>query len=158
MKQRFFSLALPIVTLTALLCTPPAHAFFGLFDGTTSVTPKDGTVTVKSSGIKPGEALFYELSDKGVDIRFFLTRDPRGVLHAALDACDVCWKEGKGYKLGEKAMICINCGMKFPLARLGQKKGGCNPHQLNMQESDGNAILSAEEILAGAPFFTGIKS
>jgi hypothetical protein len=37
-----------------------------------------------------------------------------GVIRAAYDACDVCYRERKGYHQEGDDMVCNNCGRHFP--------------------------------------------
>jgi uncharacterized membrane protein len=139
----------------ACLAAPPApaRAFFGLFDSHDKVDIRGGSVTVDVSGLKPGNARFYRLEKDGLTVRFFLVRDDQNALHAALDACDVCWREGKGYKLDGGAMVCVNCGVRFPLAQIGRRRGGCNPHPVAFTADNAAVSLKAEELLGGANLF-----
>jgi uncharacterized membrane protein len=66
-------------------------------------------------------------------------RSKDGVIRAAVDACDVCYRAGKGYVKDGGVMVCENCGMRFPLARINVVKGGCNPAPL-MREIKGTHL------------------
>jgi uncharacterized membrane protein len=131
----------------------PARAFFGLFDSHDKVDIREGNVTLDASDLAPGQAHFYRIEKDGVTIRFFLVRDGQDALHAALDACDVCWREGKGYKLERGVMVCVNCGLKFPLSQIGRRRGGCNPHPVSFVAENTTVSLNAPELLSGARFF-----
>lgn len=131
----------------------PAFALFGLFDSSTKVTARGDEIKIDVAALKAGDAKFYQFSQDGTTIKFFLARDKQDALHVALDACDVCWKEDKGYKLEDGVMVCVNCGMKFPLPRIGLKKGGCNPHPVTFTEDGDMVVLSAAELLSGSAYF-----
>lgn len=145
-----------ITALCLTLCLGlafPAQAFFGLFDSHAKLKVEGPELSIDVSRLKAGEAKFYRIEQDGLVIRFFLARDRNEVMHAALDACDVCWKEGQGYKLEDGVMVCSFCQMKFPLPRIGAAKGGCNPHPLTFTEQDRNLILNVDELLSGAHYF-----
>ncbi len=142
--------------LFLLLSTLQVQAFMGFFgDSIEKTTAKDGMVTIDTSAIANGQSKHYSYTEAGTTVRFFLVRDAQGVLRAAFDACDVCWQSDKGYKLQEGVMVCINCGMQFPLSRIGAVKGGCNPHPM-LYNLDGNTFtITTQELLAGSAYFPG---
>jgi len=49
-----------------------------------------------------------------------------GMIRAAFDACDVCFRGKKGYVQRGDIMICAKCGMKFRTDKINEVKGGCN--------------------------------
>ena len=149
-----------MVTLCLCLFAVIAMFFFGLFDNVTGLFGNYATIKVEgeeisinTSGLEPGAAAFYQINHEGKTIRFFLARDRAQTIHAALDACDVCWRDGKGYKLEDGVMVCVSCQMKFPLARIGLVTGGCNPHPVSFSEVDDNVVLSVAELVSGAHYF-----
>lgn len=88
--------------------------------------------------INDGLAHFYELPSKtGKTIRFFVLKSSDGVFRAAFDACDVCYREKKGYRQDGDIMVCNNCGRKFPSNLINVEQGGCNPAPLNRDMVDG---------------------
>lgn len=135
----------------------PAHAFLGLFGAEEQVTARDGLVTVDASKLSSGEAKHYKFTENSLFIRFFIVRDKQGVIRVAQDACEVCWREDKGYKLQDDAMVCINCGMKFPLTRIGRTRGGCNPHPVTFSLDGEKVIMTSKDLLSGAKLHPGNK-
>jgi len=118
------------------------------------VKPVNGAVTVPLAEVSDGKAHFYRFADGGKDIGFFMVKGSDGALHTAFDACDVCYKEKKGYFQQGEFMICRNCNQKFAINRIGPHAiGGCNPSYLPHRESGGNAIVSVEDLRTGARFF-----
>lgn len=144
-----------IITLGLMLALHalPSHAFTSLFGGTESVTLKDNQVTLSAVDLKPGQSKHYDFKDNGATIRFFLVRDQQGVVRAALDACEVCWRAGKGYKLRNEAMLCVNCGQSFALNRIGQVRGGCNPHPLDFTLHQDSITIKKEALAEGLRYF-----
>jgi uncharacterized membrane protein len=76
-----------------------------------------------------------------------VVRDGKGTVRAALDACEVCWREGKGYVLKNGAMLCVNCGRSFPMNRIGLVAGGCNPHPVRFKVENDSVHIAAQELL-----------
>lgn len=142
--------------LLALFLTSPmsqALAFTSFFGGPETVTLKDDAVTLSAAKLKPGGAKHYTLKEDGTVIRFFLVRDKQGAVHAALDACEVCWRANKGYKLHNEAMLCVNCGQSFALSRIGQVRGGCNPHPLEFSLDKDSVTISRQALVEGVRYF-----
>jgi uncharacterized membrane protein len=136
-----------------MMYASPAGALPGIFGGPERVTAADGRITVDVSGLKTTGAKHYLYRAGGNAVRFFLVRDGQGKVRAAADACEVCRDEGKGYTLKDGAMLCLNCGRRFPLNRIGVLVGGCNPHPLNFAEDGSSVILTVREVLSAAEYF-----
>jgi uncharacterized membrane protein len=131
-------------------------SFFGLFgDSPETVIARDGVVTVDTSAIQVSESRHYRYQEGKISIRFFIVRDKNGTVRTALDACEVCWKAGKGYTKEGEAMLCQNCKRKFPLDRIGIVVGGCNPHPFAFDLDNTVMTIRAEELLLGAKYFPG---
>lgn len=98
------------------------------------ITPEGETLRIPLSSISDGKAHFFRVDvSEGKYLEFFTVRSEDGVIRAAVDACDVCYRAGKGYVKKADAMVCENCGMRFPLSRINVVKGGCNPAPLERQ-------------------------
>ena len=101
-----------------------------------------------------GKARFYEYkTEAGKTVRFFAIKSSDGVYRAALDACDVCFHAKKGYSQEGEDMVCNNCGMHFPSAKINEVKGGCNPVGLERKVAGDRLNLSARELEAGVSYF-----
>jgi uncharacterized membrane protein len=144
-----------ISILLLLLCLPPANAaFWGLFDDAPeSVIAQDGKVVLDVGSLPTESSRHYLYKTGNASVKFFLVRDRQNAVRAAVDACEVCWGEGKGYVMKEGTMVCINCGRKFPLERIGMIVGGCNPHPLKFTLSGSAVVISAQELSRGAAYF-----
>ena len=96
---------------------------------------------------------FQYTDDNGITIKYFVLKSSDGVIRAAFDACDVCWKAGKGYYQSGDVMVCGNCKREFASILVNVVKGGCNPAPLNRTVKDGKVIIAVPEILKGRPYF-----
>jgi uncharacterized membrane protein len=111
------------------------------------------TIEIPISKIDNGNAYFYKYSHDNVDIKFFVLKSSDGIFRAAFDACDVCWRSGKGYKqLGDK-MICRNCGRGFASTMVNEIEGGCNPAPLKRRVENGKLTIKISDIVPGSKFF-----
>lgn len=101
-----------------------------------------------------GKARFYQFkTDQGITIRYFVLRSSDGVIRAAFDACDVCWRANKGYEQKGDFMVCRNCGRKFLSTKVNEVAGGCNPGPLKREVSGGTVTIREKDIREGARYF-----
>jgi uncharacterized membrane protein len=118
------------------------------------VKPQNGVFQFPVSAFQDGKARHFVYKHApNQEVRFFVVKSADGVIRAALDACEVCYRAKKGYIQQGNDMICINCGLKFRTDKVGEFRGGCNPHPLNRAVKDGNIIISQEEVLSGLRYF-----
>jgi len=111
-------------------------------------------VSIPVAKVSDGKARFYRFDDGGKEIAFFVVKAPDGSYRTALDACDVCYKEKKGYEQQGDKMNCKNCNQKFATNRIGPNStGGCNPSFLPHTQSGSNIVINVADLKAGAKFF-----
>ncbi len=134
-----------------LLTVSPSWAFWGKY---TTLSFSEGVVRLPVTDLDNGRVHFYQTELEGKKIGFFLVRDGQGNVRSAFDACDVCFHAKKGYTEGNDGlMVCGQCGMRFPIGRIGDEKGGCNPAPLAVAVQDGRIVIRAEDLSVGARFF-----
>jgi len=150
MKIKYLVLALAL-TVVALAATN-AHALFG-FGKYASVDVKDGVVNIPVADVSDGQAHFYSMDVNGTDVKFFVLKSSDGIIRAAFDACDVCFREKKGYSQDGDFMVCNNCGQRFHSARINEVQGGCNPSPLQRTYDDKNVTIQFADIVAGRGYF-----
>lgn len=111
-------------------------------------------VVLAASTFDDGQARFYRYATAaGREVRFFVMKSADGVVRAAFDSCDVCYRERKGYRQSGDTMVCNNCGQSFPSSRINVQQGGCNPAPLERVVADGQVVLSAAALERGASYF-----
>ncbi|MBU0479809.1 MAG: DUF2318 domain-containing protein [Proteobacteria bacterium] len=115
--------------------------------GSGPLKPVDGEIRLSVSKINDGKAHHFDvIAENGTKVTFFVIRSSDGVLRAAIDACDVCYKAGKGYYQEGDFMVCENCGQKFASTRINIVKGGCNPAPLNRTVEGDKLIIKMKDI------------
>lgn len=119
----------------------------------TVVSAEAGVVKLPVSEIGDGKAHFFTYKGAGKAVNFFVLRSSDGVIRAAFDACDVCYREKKGYRQVEDLMVCNNCGQQFPSVKVNVLRGGCNPAPLDRQVQGQYLVLKASDIETGASYF-----
>ena len=146
-----------LALLAGLLAATAATAldldFFGKYE-TVSADPS-GRVRLPLDDVSDGKAHYYEFETAGGPVRFFVLQSPNGIVRAAFDACDVCFREGLGYDQDGEFMICNNCGQRFHSDRINVVRGGCNPAPLERSVEGEHLVLSATVIRAGLRYFPG---
>jgi uncharacterized membrane protein len=122
---------------------------------TRSVVTSTDKVTYPVTTFDDGKAKFYKLkTSDGRSINFFVLKSSDGVIRAAFDACDVCWKAGLGYYQEGDFMVCRNCGQRFASVKVNEVRGGCNPAPLSREVVDGQVVIKVKDILEGKQYFT----
>ncbi|WP_432821077.1 Fe-S-containing protein [Trichloromonas sp.] len=120
------------------------------------VTAVAGQVSIPVARLDDGNAHFFSYRQGETVIDFFVLKSHDGVLRAAFDACDVCYREKKGYRQEGDEMVCVNCGQRFSSDRINEVKGGCNPAPLVRNVANGNLVITEQDLKLGARYFEGI--
>ncbi|MCP4022326.1 MAG: DUF2318 domain-containing protein [Desulfobacteraceae bacterium] len=145
-RMMIFSL---ILSLMMVLTASSAWALFG--NKFKKLAPENGELTIPIEQISDGKAHYFKTkADDGTMVDFFVVKSQDGIIRAAIDACDVCFKSGKGYVQEGNIMVCTNCGRKFATDRINVVKGGCNPAPLNRVIKDDQLVISMKDINANA--------
>ena len=123
-------------------------------DSHKQLEPQGTVVKIPLAELQPMQASFFKLTVDGNEIRFFAVKGNDGQIRTALDACDVCYKERKGYQQQGAVMLCRNCNLTFPIDRIGPLSlGGCNPHFLASHREGDTLVIAVDELRKGARFF-----
>jgi uncharacterized membrane protein len=161
-KRKQFEAARPsrvpviIISIAALLLAVVAVAVIarGRDAGPIAAAAGGADVAVPVAELAGGVARFYRYpTAAGNEVRFFVMRSSDGVVRAAFDTCDVCYREKKGYRQEGDAMVCVNCSQRFRSTDINEIRGGCNPAPIERVVRDGQVLLSAAALNAGAWYF-----
>ncbi len=161
--------AAAIALAVALAAGWAAVSAAGLLDGIFRKSPADAAgaagvvetadaVAIPLSALDSGKALFLATQDAGRTLFFFAMKSADGRYRSALDACDVCYRTNRGYRQEGDRMVCNNCGQAFPSNRIGETKGGCNPHPLAHRIDAGRMVIRKADIAAGKDYFARKRS
>lgn len=148
-----------VASLTALalfalmLSTSPAQSWNFMVPAG-EVRPANGAFQFPASAFADGKAQYFVYKHSPSQwIRFFIVKSTDGVVRAAFDACDVCFRNKKGYVQQGPFMVCVNCGLKFKTNKINEIKGGCNPAPLNRSVNGANLVITQRDMLSGLRFF-----
>ncbi len=120
----------------------------------TEVKPQNGAFVFPAAAFNDGKAKYFEYKHSPQEwIRFFVVKSTDGVIRAAFDACDVCYRHKKGYVQQGNNMICVNCGLKFRTDKVNEVTGGCNPSALKRVIQGDKVVISQPDVLGGVRFF-----
>jgi uncharacterized membrane protein len=129
----------------------------------TDSKPAATAVTTQASGAGDVRIQVAELSGtakffdyKTADnkpVRFFVMKSSDGVCRAALDACSTCFHARKGYHQEGDDMVCNNCGLHFPSARINEVHGGCNPIPLPRAVEGDQLVIKAADLQSRSSYF-----
>jgi len=136
-----------VTVLIAAFIAQPAFSFSLTGGKAKKIKSENGMIKIATGEINDGKAHFFKTkADDGVMVTFFVLKSRDGVIRAAIDACDVCYRSGKGYHQEGDFMICDNCGRRFASTRINEVKGGCNPAPLERKIVGKNMIISMADI------------
>lgn len=139
-----------VVVTPAVAETPPR----ALRDGRQAPAAVRSDVVIPAAQFDGGMARFFTYDAEGGEtVRFFVMKSSDGVIRAAFDACDVCYRERRGYRQQGEHMLCVNCGQSFPSTDINVRQGGCNPAPLDRALVDGQVVLKAADLERGAIYF-----
>lgn len=115
--------------------------------GGETLTPVNGRLEIPLADISDGKAHHFVVkADDGTEVKFFTLKSRDGVIRAAIDACDVCYRSGKGYAQDGDFMVCRNCGQRFASHLINVVKGGCNPAPLNRMIEGEKLVVAMADI------------
>jgi len=152
-----------------LLLVVVAAVSAGVLDGIFKKSPAESakaagvvetadSVKIPLKSLDSGKALLLSLESDGRQIYYFALKSRDGAYRAALDACDVCFQSNRGYRQEGDLMVCNNCGQTFPSNRIGEIKGGCNPHPLARRIEGRYLVIGKADIVAGKDYFARKRS
>jgi uncharacterized membrane protein len=120
----------------------------------TEIAGAGSDVTLPVATFADGAARFYRyVTTAGREVRFFVMKSADGVVRAAFDACDTCYRERKGYRQQGDGMVCNNCGRTFRSVDINVLQGGCNPAPLERTIVGDQLVLKAASLEPGTQYF-----
>jgi len=147
----------PILALVLLVAGAIAAwaLFSGGMSGPSQLSVKGDAVHIPASEFADGTAKFFSVDGSRGEIAFFLVKSADGVIRAAFDTCDVCYKEKKGYRQEGDKMVCNNCNQEFRTDLINVVKGGCNPAPLQRELRGDQVVIQLAALEQGSWYFNG---
>ncbi len=148
------AMAVAALAVVAIVAVVIVNGRSGGETATATVAPAGGgDVTIPVAQVSDGKAHFYTYDAGGTTVKYFVLADKTGKVRAALDACEVCYAQKKGYHQQGDAMQCNNCGKIFPSAQINVITGGCNPIPLERSISGDTLTITTDSLQGGAQYF-----
>lgn len=120
----------------------------------TDIAGSGTDVALPAATFADGAARFYRYTTAaGREVRFFVMKSSDGVIRAAFDACDTCYREKRGYHQEGDVMVCNKCGRSFRSVDINVLQGGCNPAPLERAVVGDQVVLKAASIAQGTFYF-----
>ena len=113
----------------------------------------NGQISIPLADVSDGKARFFTYRSGGTEVKFFVLKSRDGIVRAALDTCDVCYRDKKGYRQEGDFMICNNCDQQFRSDRINEISGGCNPVPLQRTVAGDRLIIPEAELAGGVRYF-----
>jgi uncharacterized membrane protein len=149
----FLAIFAAMVALIVLSAVGPALAW-NFTVPAKEVLPENGAFSFPVSAFADGKAQYFEYkASPDKRIRFFVVKSTDGVIRAAFDACEKCFRAKKGYVQQANDMICINCGLKFRTDKVNVVTGGCNPSALTRTIQGDKVVINLDDIMSGLRYF-----
>jgi len=112
------------------------------------IKAENDEIRIPTSIFDDRKAHFYRtVLPDGKPINFFVLKSSDGVIRAAIDSCDVCYAARKGYHQDGDEMVCNNCGLRFPSAKINEVKGGCNPAPLTRTVVGDSLVIKISDLV-----------
>jgi uncharacterized membrane protein len=122
-----------------------SHAVF--WQKTKVLTPKQGELRIPVADVGDGKAHFFKVkANDGTMVTFFILKSRDGVIRAAINACDECYRAGKGYVQDGDFMVCEQCGRRFASDKINVIAGGCNPVGVDRKIVADQLIIGMKDI------------
>lgn len=150
LSKRIAMCFLSLITVCALASTYAVAGFFSKYE---KAKPMAGEIRIPVEDVNDGEAHYFIFEGKSEVVKFFVVKSADGKIRAAFDACDVCFREKKGYSQAGDYMVCNNCGRKFHSNRINVIKGGCNPAPLRRTVQGDELVIRVADVVPGARYF-----
>jgi uncharacterized membrane protein len=120
----------------------------------TQIAGRGADVNLPVAAFADGAARFYRYTTAaGHEVKFFVMKSSDGVVRAAFDACDTCYRDKLGYYQQGDVMVCRKCGRTFRSVDINVLRGGCNPAPLERNVVGDQIVLTATSIEAGVAYF-----
>ena len=144
-----------IVVFAAVLVYVVKSQARGDVGTTVAEIASNGTeVALPIATFSDGKARFYRyVTTSGREVKFFVMRSSDGVVRAAFDACDTCYRERKGYHQEGDVMVCNNCGRAFRSVDINVLQGGCNPAPIERTVVGDQIVVKASVLDQGTTYF-----
>lgn len=126
------------------------NIFASSFDKGTPAEISNSFIYFDADLFSDNQMRFYntKLQDDKI-VYYFIVKDKQGKIHAAANACEVCFGEKKGFSQDGDIIRCNNCGTTYSLDEIAKEKGGCNPRPISpdLKIENGKIKISENDLI-----------
>ncbi|HEX5759884.1 MAG TPA: Fe-S-containing protein [Thermoanaerobaculia bacterium] len=113
-----------------------------------------GIVRVPLAGLESREVRYYRFLNTGnQEVRFFVGRDPEGVVQVAFDASENHANLGRGFRHEGEWVVDNKCDTAVRLATVNRGGGGCKPVPVAHRIDGDTLVLTETDLLTGWRLF-----
>ena len=114
-----------------------------------AVQANGGAIRIPLEQLADGKAHFFSYAAGGErPARFFVLKTAVGSYHAALDACEACYSEHKGYVQRGQDVVCNECGRRYRSDEIDDGPGQCVPVSLPRQVNGNHLVIATADLTA----------
>ncbi|HUJ30615.1 MAG TPA: Fe-S-containing protein [Candidatus Acidoferrum sp.] len=140
-RQRRWSFAAAILCVLVVLSLAAEFVYARALNSpgpARMLVAQGGSVRIPLSDLTDSSLHFYTADVDNTVIRFLVIHRMNGDYATALDACQICGRQG--YRQEGQNVICRNCGAAIYIPSIGQS-GGCNPVGVKSRVEGGEVIV-----------------
>jgi high-affinity iron transporter len=140
-RQRRWSFAAAILCVLVVLSLAAEFVYARAMNAPSQakmLTGENGQVRIPLSELNDSSLHYYAADVDNTVIRFLVIHRMNGDFATALDACQICGRQG--YRQEGQNVVCRNCGAAIYIPSIGQS-GGCNPIGVKSRVEGGDVIV-----------------
>lgn len=140
-RQRRWSFAAAILCSLVVISLAAEFAYARAANAPTpgkTLVAQNNEVRIPISELTDQSLHFYTADVNGTVVRFLVIHQMNGDYSTALDACQICGRNG--YRQEGQNIICRNCGASIYVPSIGEH-GGCNPIPVKSTVAGGEVIV-----------------
>ena len=120
---------------------------------TATAAAPSGDVTIPVAQVKDGKAHFYSYDAGGTTVKYFVLADKTGKVRAALDACEVCYAQKKGYHQEGDSHGVQQLRQGLPERPDQRHHRRLQPDPAGQAVSGGQLTITTDSLTQGAQYF-----
>jgi high-affinity iron transporter len=140
-RQRRWSFAATILCIAVVLSLAAEFVYTRAMNAPAQakrLVAQNGHVEIPLSELMDSSLHFYAADVDNTVIRFLVIHRTNGDYATALDACQICGRQG--YRQEGQNVVCRNCGAAIYIPSIGES-GGCNPIAVKSHVEGGEVIV-----------------
>ena len=140
-RQRRWSFAAAILCVLVVLSLAAEFVYARAMNAPSQakmLAGENGQVRIPLSELNDSSLHFYAADVNNTVIRFLVIHRMNGDYATALDACQICGRQG--YRQEGQNVVCRNCGAAIYIPSIGES-GGCNPIAVKSRVEGGEVIV-----------------